>query len=316
MDAMITFPDITNTLQLIGCHFGVKPPDWEYPKHHHHFYELLYCEEGNITQEIDGAVFRLGKGDWLLINAGARHLTRNHSDSHYIFFNTHFDLDDMEVRKLLSRASFSFITSKEAENSKLPHYMKELEDLMQRSLVYDKAYAAVHGAEAHEEPKARLNLAFVDRISLQAHILLIIKEFLFLSRHQKATDPASSHSSSPYTTDIAHAIEERLARNILEDISITDIAKELYLSRYQCTKIFTQVYGISPRQYVSRLKQNKAKELLLNTDMTIQAIAHELGFNSIQHFSRQFRRWTNQSPTQFRPKHAAPDSIRRPQESP
>jgi AraC-like DNA-binding protein len=77
------------------------------------------------------------------------------------------------------------------------------------------------------------------------------------------------------------------------------------MSRNRCTKIFTQVYGISPRQYVSELKLKQAKELLVLTDVTVEEIARRLGFSSVHHFSRQFHRWTGKPPSHFRPKHTA-----------
>ncbi|MDQ6421853.1 helix-turn-helix transcriptional regulator [Paenibacillus sp. LHD-117] len=64
--------------------------------------------------------------------------------------------------------------------------------------------------------------------------------------------------------------------------------------------MFTKVYGLSPCQYLTRRKWSKAKELLAGSNLTVYAIAEQLGFRSVNHFSRQFRRWMGMSPMQYR----------------
>jgi hypothetical protein len=53
-------------------------------------------------------------------------------------------------------------------------------------------------------------------------------------------------------------------------------------------------------EYLSIVQIRKAKELIIHTPMTIEEIAIELGFASLSHFSRQFKRWTGFNPQQFR----------------
>ncbi|MDQ6423502.1 AraC family transcriptional regulator [Paenibacillus sp. LHD-117] len=300
METIVKFPNLTNTLQLIGCHFGVKPPSWEFPTHHHHFFELIYCGEGEITHRINGVPVRHREGDWLLINLGSRHSTLNDSQYHYVYFNAHFDLDDMEMRKELGSSPYRTISREEAASSKLPGYIKAIEQLLQRGLLKDP----ITDMSGEKE----IDSSLIDRIYLQSHILLILAEILFFPQTPMSGAPAPNISN--YMADIAHAIEERLARDMNTDISITDISSEFHLSRYQCSKIFSQVYGLSPRQYLSRLKLSRAKEMLVKTNMTVDAIAESLGFSSVSHFSRQFRRWTNQAPSHFRPKHFTPEAER------
>ncbi|MDF2662227.1 MAG: transcriptional regulator, AraC family protein, partial [Paenibacillus sp.] len=94
-----------------------------------------------------------------------------------------------------------------------------------------------------------------------------------------------------------------LDEQVYTNVTITELAGRLGMSRTQFTKIFAKVYGISPRQYVSQQKMNAAKLLLMNTDAPIGEIAERLGFASFNHFSRQFRRWSGQPPSYYRPKY-------------
>ncbi|MFD0692985.1 helix-turn-helix domain-containing protein [Paenibacillus sp. GCM10027628] len=295
MDELYRFPNVVNTLQVVGCHFGLQPPGWHYPRHHHHLFELLYCSEGEVVQEMNRESLTMREGDWLLIKAGVRHQSSNVAGMDYGYFNVHFDLDDTEIRSLLAAAPYRHIHHQEAEQSKLRFYVSELEAIMQRNRVDDRL--------AQGEQSA---LRFEDKLLLQSYTLLIVHDVLNLLRNHTAQNMRTSSpgkDASLFATDVAHAIEEKLSLGLCEEASIAGVAKELNLSRSQCSKLFSKVYGLSPRQYVSRQKLNLAKELLVTTNLPMADIAEQLGFHSASHFSRQFRRWAGQSPTEFKPKH-------------
>ncbi|KZS43539.1 AraC family transcriptional regulator [Paenibacillus glucanolyticus] len=304
MDITFRFPNIIHTLQVTGCHFDIQPPGWSYPRHHHHLFELLYCLEGEVLQEIHRESITLRQGEWLLIKSGVPHQTSNLSNKQYGYFNVHFDLDDTEIRRSLAAAPYRHIRQQESEHSKLRAYVQELEGIVRRS------QPPAHSLHP-ENPRAEYNLTFEDRLLLQSYTLLIIHDVLSLLKMQETLKPrhslpaaAGTHKpSSLLAADAAHAIEEKLSSGLTEDISVAAVSKELNLSRSQCSKLFRQVYGISPRQYISRQKLSLAKELLITTHLPMTAIADKLGFRSASHFSRQFRRWTGQSPTEYRPRH-------------
>ncbi|MGO4497502.1 helix-turn-helix domain-containing protein [Paenibacillus sp. 2RAB27] len=292
------FPNMIQTLQVVGCHFGLQPPGWAYPRHHHHLFELLYCSEGEVLHEINRQSITMFAGDWLLIKSGVRHQSANQSAVHYGYFNVHFDLDDTEIRSLLAATPYQLIRQKDASTSKLRSYVGELEAVVTRNQLLDQ------GAE-------QAHLLFEDKLLLQSYTLLIIHDVLALLRAQQSavvkttreSTSATNRDASLFSTDVAHAIEEKLSLGLGEEASVAGIAKELNMSRSQCSKLFSKVYGLSPRQYVSQLKLKQAKELLVTTHLSMNHIADKLGFQSASHFSRQFRRWTGQSPSEFRPKH-------------
>ena len=58
--------------------------------------------------------------------------------------------------------------------------------------------------------------------------------------------------------------------------------------------------GTSFRKLLDEVKSRKAKQLLLNTQLTIDAIAQELGYAESAAFVHAFRRWENTSPAQYR----------------
>ncbi|KRE86576.1 AraC family transcriptional regulator [Paenibacillus sp. Soil766] len=295
------FPNMIQTLQVVGCHFGLKPPGWAYPRHHHHLFELLYCSEGEVQHEINRQSITMFAGDWLLIKSGVRHQSANQSAVHYGYFNVHFDLDDTEIRNLLAATPYQLIRQKEASTSKLCNYVGELEAVVARNRLLEQDTGQAQPPQ----------LLFEDKLLLQSYTLLIIHDVLALLRAQQSagvrttrdSTSATNRDASLFSTDVAHAIEEKLSLGLGEEASVAGIAKELNMSRSQCSKLFSKVYGLSPRQYVSQLKLKQAKELLVTTHLSMNHIADKLGFQSASHFSRQFRRWTGQSPSEFRPKH-------------
>lgn len=83
-------------------------------------------------------------------------------------------------------------------------------------------------------------------------------------------------------------------------ISPEELAASLNMSYTWFRRMFRQYTGLAPAQYIAQLKIQKAKELLSITTKTIKEIALDLGYESIDYFSTQFRKQTGQTPTQFR----------------
>ncbi|OXM14399.1 AraC family transcriptional regulator [Paenibacillus herberti] len=290
MDTIFVFQNITSTLKIDGCHFGVKPEAWSYQKHHHHLYELICCMEGGAVQEINGEKVELKKGDWILLKSGVSHTVANSSPSHYAYFVIHFDLDDLDARSRLGAAPFRLIPATQAKQSKLPHLVPELERLMQQKLLSEET--------SFSPDFVQFSLPLHQRLALQAYVLLILQEILLLLEAPPSMD--ARNQVSAYEADVAHSIEEKLTADFTTNPSITAIASDMNMSRSQLSKVFAKVYGVSPRQYISRRKWSKAKELLVTSNLTVYAIAEQLGFSSVNHFSRQFRKWTGVSPNQYR----------------
>jgi len=89
-------------------------------------------------------------------------------------------------------------------------------------------------------------------------------------------------------------------RSLEERIGIEKMASRLGYSPAYCNRVFQRVYGMSPRQYLTGLIIRQAKLLLINTELTIEGIAYQLGYRDISQFSKQFKRWMNLSPAAFR----------------
>ena len=80
------------------------------------------------------------------------------------------------------------------------------------------------------------------------------------------------------------------------------VAKAANTSTFYFCKMFKKAVGINFTDYLSRVRIEKAKNLLLNPNLRISEIAFEVGFQSLTHFNRVFKKIVGQSPTEYREK--------------
>jgi AraC-like DNA-binding protein len=81
--------------------------------------------------------------------------------------------------------------------------------------------------------------------------------------------------------------------------SVTEIAKALGYHRAHLTKLFKETTGLSPMQYLNKVRMKKAESLLMN-GLTVAQTAASVGFNDPLFFSKQFRKWSGVAPTEFK----------------
>jgi AraC-like DNA-binding protein/ligand-binding sensor protein len=93
---------------------------------------------------------------------------------------------------------------------------------------------------------------------------------------------------------------EFIAENHEEEISLGQVARAVNTSTFHFCKMFKKATGLHFTQYVSRVRTEKAKNLLLNPNLRVSEIAYQVGFQSLTHFNRVFKRITGESPTAYR----------------
>jgi YesN/AraC family two-component response regulator len=91
-----------------------------------------------------------------------------------------------------------------------------------------------------------------------------------------------------------------IAEHQTEELSLDQVAKSVHTSKFYFCKIFKKATGINFTDYLSRVRTERAKNLLLNPNLRVSEIAYEVGFQSLTHFNRVFKRILGQSPTEYR----------------
>ena len=90
------------------------------------------------------------------------------------------------------------------------------------------------------------------------------------------------------------------AAEVADDLSLGGVARAVNMSSFYFCKMFKKATGVNFTDFLSRVRIEKAKNLLLNPNLRISEIAYEVGFQSLTHFNRMFKRILGLSPTEYR----------------
>ncbi|GGA33120.1 helix-turn-helix domain-containing protein [Paenibacillus physcomitrellae] len=90
-----------------------------------------------------------------------------------------------------------------------------------------------------------------------------------------------------------------MQQHYAQDIRVDKLAELVQLHPSYYTQLFKQTMELTPVEYLTRLRMNKAKELLLQTDKSVREVAYEIGYEDEFYFSRRFKRTTGLAPTLY-----------------
>ncbi|WP_157979849.1 helix-turn-helix domain-containing protein [Kribbella monticola] len=109
-----------------------------------------------------------------------------------------------------------------------------------------------------------------------------------------------AHRAAPGDELVRRATAYLLEYFASPDLSLADLATTLGISPGQLSRRFKAVQGISPIAYLRNLRLQKARELLTETDATLQTIAERSGYRSAFYLSRVFTHHTGHPPSHHR----------------
>ncbi len=144
-----------------------------------------------------------------------------------------------------------------------------------------EAYFATRVVPARQhESVVRLLAIFAEHLSMVSNQIVL--------REQNAEPPVITRAKQ-FITD-----------HQTEDLSLDQVARAVNTSKFYFCKIFKKATGINYTDYLSRVRTERARNLLLNQNLRISEIAYEVGFQSLTHFNRVFKRVLGLSPTDYR----------------
>lgn len=85
-----------------------------------------------------------------------------------------------------------------------------------------------------------------------------------------------------------------------DDVTIDDLARSAMFSKFHFTRLFRRATGVSPGRFLSAVRLQEAKHLLLDTSLNVADISHLVGYHSVGTFSSRFARSTGVPPTVYR----------------
>jgi transcriptional regulator GlxA family with amidase domain len=127
------------------------------------------------------------------------------------------------------------------------------------------------------------------------------------------TDQDTQRLSVPTRIGARHPklslVIQMMEANIEEPISPSILAKDVGMSTRQLERLFRRYLNRSPKRYYMELRLQKARNLLMQTDMSVINVALACGFASPSHFSKCYRAHYNTTPYRERGSHASRLSI-------
>ena len=106
-------------------------------------------------------------------------------------------------------------------------------------------------------------------------------------------------STAKENRSVQHAISY-IKENFSKEISLAELALLVGYSPNHVQRIFTEIMGSSPREYLEGVRVEHAKYLLAQNEKSLSEIAQDCGFSTQSYFSKIFRRHTFISPGEFR----------------
>lgn len=120
-------------------------------------------------------------------------------------------------------------------------------------------------------------------------IVKIKQYFLLLEEKKRIKNVPLIEKAKEYTRD-----------NFDKDISLEMVAGFIQLSPYYVSKLFKEEYGITYKDYLTKLRIEKAKELINRSELSIKEICYKIGYNDPNYFSRVFKKATGLSPSEYK----------------
>ena len=141
-------------------------------------------------------------------------------------------------------------------------------------------------------PNAVNIISVKDSTSSQIHDVLNTLVIYTIENEQK--------SQKRQHSDDINVVIDFIQNNYSDSISIDDMIQNIHISKYHFIRLFRRIMGTTPYNYLTNYRINKSKLLLRTTNKSIAEISEECGFLDTSNFISQFKKNTNQKPTDYR----------------
>lgn len=107
-------------------------------------------------------------------------------------------------------------------------------------------------------------------------------------------------ASSDHEPNAVASAKQFVQAHVEESITLAQVVQHVNVSRFYFCKLFKKATGMTLTEYVSRVRVEKAKTLLMDTSLRISEVVFAAGFGSIPRFNSVFKRYVGMPPTEYR----------------
>lgn len=231
-------------------------------------YLFFIVENGTGTLTYQQKNYLLEKGDCVFIDCNNSYL---HETNEHLWTLkwVHFQGESMPQ-----------IYNKYLERGGLPKFTPE--SLSTFSSTWEKIYSAASSDDYIRDMRINENLSA---------LLTLIMEYSW-----------NQHSKYSHRNFNIQAVKLYLDENYSKKITLKDLSERYFINPYSLARAFNNAYGVSIISYVNHLRITYSKQLLRFSELNIEQIALNCGFESLYYYSRVFKQIEGISPSQYRKK--------------
>ena len=255
------------------------------PIHKQNFIEFIYAYNGKIITEIDGKEFVQGKGDILLMNQYVEHRlkpTGSENEAVILAALPDFFEKPLEMMKKPSLIT-DFLTNMLRQNSKKPEYlMFHLADQrVIENLVENLAVSLCDGEGSKNSESSQYTMELI---------------FLYLGEH---IDRLVQNSSQSYKSMIISETQKYIEVQY-RTARLGQIAEDFQIGLPALSKLIKEGTGYTFQELLMKKRFERAAELLIETNLPVEDIALNVGYENQSYFHRQFKIRYNITPRRYR----------------
>lgn len=252
--------------------------------HCHDFFEILFVSSGTCEHLLCTSKMLLKSGDICFIPPSTPHSVWVGDKS--IIFN-------VLIKKSALLDIFANIVS--SKNSLSSFFIKNIYSPS------DNDHITIH---THNDPLINklFCYTYLEYKNKQAYFEHSIKDLLSMVFNLSLRNYSDDidFSNTPKNTELVHFELYRYLKDHFATVTLEELTEVFHYSPYYISKILKKNTGMTFQQHINKLKINKAKTLLLDTDKKISKISLEVGFPSEQQFFRTFKSETGKTPGNYR----------------
>lgn len=266
----------------------------EFPEHKHNYIEIVYVCTGEITHYIDGKSLSMQPGDLLLMNQHVKHSVkraeRDDIGINFIILPEFFDIPLQMMRKQNVIADFLLGTLR--QNNTVPQYLlfqlkgqKQISNLMENMIA-----SVVYNSE---------NENMINQYSMELVFLYLLNNM----------DKLACNSSQNYEDVVIQAALKYINTQYRTAV-LSRIAEDFNLSLSAVSRLIKKNTGFTFVELLMRKRFQKASMFLVETELPVEQIAANIGYENHSYFYRQFKAYYGVTPSQYRAEHKNDTQIR------
>ena len=252
--------------------------------HTHQEVEIMYVINGQCVVEVEKKSIQMKKGDVILLDSNVPHRLLVEEFNPCRMLNIEFTF-------VLKKGSFPSI--KELTNHS---------DSLDRFLTLKTPYIVLKDSNEIYHTLKNLVLELDNKISTQNPMIYILFSQLLIQLSRMIIDEGENNQFNQNQQSNVYVKQavDYLHQNYDRDIQVKDVALAVSLHSGYLHRIFKEQMKCTILDYLTRLRIQKAKMLLKETEIPLIEISHYVGVNSRQYFSLLFKKYTGQTPNEFR----------------